>query len=574
MSDEDKLGLSKIQMSKIVFRVGDEKREQTFEFEPKNISIIVGPNNSGKTLALRELDEYLNGNDEPGLIFSSASIEYPHEPPFLEKLMRNFEKPHPEGVIRDDSFYFSKPQIGPSIPRRSNNGWFQPGNLLNWLTRINETTGSIMRSQIFRHYTLRLDCESRFQLTKPANRGDPNRPSNHLASLLIDNNRREQVRKIFNDSFPGLHFALNSAIGDLINISISTEEPKEIHERSNIDDALIYHAKSLPINDAGDGIKSFVGLIIALMVLDSKFVIIDDPEAFLHPPIARNLGFVLSEIAHSRNMQVFVTTHSWEFISGCIEATKDISIIRLTYDQLKNKATARQIDPQTFDSILRHPLIRSSQPLTALFHRTTIVTEGASDRVVYREIARRLDEAHEGRVFPDNVFLTTHSAPRIPQVLGPLRKVGVSVAAILDIDQLLQKDGIWLGFKTACDLTQEIEESQEVCRIGISKIIGRSKRKRNQFKQRGLTYIEEQDTVLSKKVESLIKNLSKQGIFVVQKGCLESWFPEIGPKREGWLEDWFNAFGDTKDSPNYRKPSSDGVWAFMRMISKWLQDST
>jgi hypothetical protein len=57
--------------------------------------------------------------------------------------------------------------------------------------------------------------------------------------------------------------------------------------RANLDAVL-----SLPLlHEQGDGVRSFVGLLHSLARL--PLVLIDEPEAFLHPPHARLLGRVL-----------------------------------------------------------------------------------------------------------------------------------------------------------------------------------------------------------------------------------------------------------------------------------------
>jgi predicted ATPase len=41
---------------------------------------------------------------------------------------------------------------------------------------------------------------------------------------------------------------------------------------------------------ASDGVQAFVGIVCAVLWGDYRAILIDEPEAFLHPPLARKLG--------------------------------------------------------------------------------------------------------------------------------------------------------------------------------------------------------------------------------------------------------------------------------------------
>ena len=48
------------------------------------------------------------------------------------------------------------------------------------------------------------------------------------------------------------------------------------------------------LDDQGDGIRSFVGISVALLALKRALFLIDEPEAFLHPPQAFRLGAAIA----------------------------------------------------------------------------------------------------------------------------------------------------------------------------------------------------------------------------------------------------------------------------------------
>ncbi|MGZ3471666.1 MAG: AAA family ATPase [Isosphaeraceae bacterium] len=49
------------------------------------------------------------------------------------------------------------------------------------------------------------------------------------------------------------------------------------------------------LDEQGDGIRSFVGIVVALLILNRGLFLIDEPEAFLHPPQAYRIGAFIAE---------------------------------------------------------------------------------------------------------------------------------------------------------------------------------------------------------------------------------------------------------------------------------------
>ncbi len=71
---------------------------------------------------------------------------------------------------------------------------------------------------------------------------------------------------------------------------------------------------------------------------------------------------------------------------------------------------------------------------------------------------------------------------------------------------------------------------------------------------------------------NLLERLAEYGMFVVQKGELESWLPLIRASGHGpaWLIEVFEKMGEDSDSPDFIKPTDDDVWKFLSEIKNWL----
>ena len=118
---------------------------------------------------------------------------------------------------------------------------------------------------------------------------------------------------------------------------------------------------------------------------------LDEAEAFLHPPMAYKLGKEISK-SISDGKRLFVSTHSSNFLMGCIQSGVPLDIIRLTYSN--NVPTARHLENTRIAKLMRNPLMRSADVLSGLFYEYVIVTESDADRAFYQEINDRLLAFH------------------------------------------------------------------------------------------------------------------------------------------------------------------------------------
>jgi predicted ATP-dependent endonuclease of OLD family len=162
-------------------------------------------------------------------------------------------------------------------------------------------------------------------------------------------------------------------------------------------------------------------------------MLIDEPDAFLHPPLARRLGANMVTLSQEKDASLIVATHSGDFLMGCLEADPFASIVRLTYEN--NIATARSLEPSDLRYLMNDPLLRSTAPLRGLFHRGAIVTEADTDRAFYDEINQRLLNA--GRGIREGLFLNAQNKDTVHKLVDPLRKIGIPTAAIVDLDFIL-----------------------------------------------------------------------------------------------------------------------------------------
>jgi len=88
----------------------------------------------------------------------------------------------------------------------------------------------------------------------------------------------------------------------------------------------------LPIPLMGQGIEKILAIIITISNLENGFVLIDEFENGLHHTSMEQLWAILYKLCEEQNVQLFVTTHSYECIESFLNKANDqsqLSIIRL-----------------------------------------------------------------------------------------------------------------------------------------------------------------------------------------------------------------------------------------------------
>lgn len=375
---------------------------------------------------------------------------------------------------------------------------------------------------------------------------------------------REKLSDIVYKAF-GLYLTIDPTLSGHLRLRLSTEKPTPAIERSLDAAALQFHSRATHIMAASDGVKAFVGIMCEILAGDPNVLLIDEPEAFLHPSLAFQLGHEISSEISKTKKQMFVSTHSPQFVMGCLQSGVDVTIVRLTHRS--GSSTARVLPSEDLKRLMRNPLLRSVNVVAALFHEAAIVTEGDADRAFYQEINERLLRDGRGRGIPGAIFLNAQNKQTIPTILSPLRSLGIPAAAVLDIDFI--KDG---GKEFSSALRSfgvpegSFESLSSLRRNALTQLEGAGKN----FKREGgldlLPQAQRESTA------DFFETLAKYGAFVIENGELESWLKNSGIGGHGpkWLISMFEHLGDDPSHPSYVHPSNGDVWEFLDKIRAWV----
>jgi hypothetical protein len=555
----------------VALRFGADEEDTPLRFTPGPMTVFVGPNNSGKSLALREIEDFIEtGGESLRHIVRRLELLLPPEDEIEDMVLsRAVADGDAEGSVR-----VLRLRHGGEYWRRRATDLAEPVVEqevdLNALLQAAVYSGNPSDEDLERLcrdflalFTLRLDGQTRLSLLHPQAAGDPEaHPTNHLGALFRDGDARERIREITADAL-GLYFVIDPTEGTHFRVRMSDRAPMDDDEEQTVSDrSRAFHGRASDIDQMSDGIRAFAGLTAAVLSADYRIMLVDEPEAFLHPPLVRKLGKRLTQLAAERGANVMAATHSPDFVMGCITAGQAVNIVRLTYR--KGIPGARLLSADKLETMMRDPLLRSTGVLGALFHEGAVVCEADADRVFYAEVNERL-LAHRAGGADGVVFLNAQNKQTVRRIIRPLREMGLPAAAILDLDLLKGREDFRDLLRSAF-VPEVFWEPWEEQRRRLHQQINNA-----DYKDGGVHRLGGEARALA---DTLLASLSEYGVFLVPYGELECWLPEleVGGHGPEWLTQVFARMGTDPGEPGYQKPTGGGVWRFIQRVATWVAD--
>lgn len=549
-------------LTSITLKTGNTTSSSPLKIPIDGITIFVGPNNSGKSLVLRELEAVItSGVDLNALkLLSDVEIKW-IEKTELHQLIDILRNLHAKAI--------DVPADHVQIGRMNPHGGYEAANIhVATADQIvdGKTNWRWLTQNILRFSLLRLDGRTRFSLTDDKPSGDLlSIPANMLVKLLTHKNSRELVQKHIKDAFVK-HFQIDPTGMLTLRIRLHDKPSEQPQSELSLDaQALNYQRAGLHIKEASDGVQAYTGILCAVCSGDYKLILIDEPEAFLHPPLAKKLGYQLATISKERGGAFFASTHSADFLVGCIQSGQPVQIVRLQYQS--GNASAHVVDSKTLLSLFRDPLLRSSNVISALFYDGVIVCEADGDRVFYSEVLHRI--SGQGGTPLSILVLNARGKQSIRNLIGPLRKFGIPAAAICDIDIIKDGGATWKGWMSAAGVPDQLHDGLANIRNTIEKEFST-----NSIDMKSSGGVNALTGSARSACEQLLSTVEEYGIFVVPGGELESWLGTLAikGKKDYWVDNALQSMGSDPMSDTYVTPQHDDVWGFMESIIKWVSN--
>lgn len=527
--------------------------------------VVVGPNGSGKSLFLRELESFFI----PRHLWGFAQRM------FVERVVLNVDW----DSVQSDTQVFSEDEQ--NRKQYGDTGTFQPFRVdprshgeqrFNAITLDQVTQAAGGDTGMLEHvmanllgvYIIRLDGRTRFQLISPRPTDDlQSRPTRHLSAIFRNPGVLLTIRRLLHDAF-GTYFVIDPTAIQQLRIRMSVRAPSRDEEEQSLTEASRqFHGAAQLIEHCSDGVQAYTGIVCALCAGNCKLALIDEPEAFLHPPLARRLGREASRLAGENGGQLIAATHSPDFLLGCVESGWPVTVMRMSYAD--RPAQPRLVDSQQLLRFLNHPLFRSANVVSGLFHDGVVVTESDNDRAFYSKVYSRVRQREPG--LPNILFLNAQNQQTAREIFGPLRRFGVPAAAVLDIDVIKDKFSETLG---AAGVPGPSRAPLGAWRSAV----------KSAFESAAIDMkLRNALTRLPSDAQAAANDpfdqLDEYGVFVVRRGELEAWLASLGitSKKTDWAVAILERLGVPRDKPNYVPTGDNDVWRFIRDIAAWVQNS-
>lgn len=496
-----------------------------------NIVVFTGANNSGKSQVLKDIENSLNySNKALRVVITKAGYDYC-------------------GTIEETQFLNSRFRI-------NHQGYFQPlegDGVFDKNSLKTFWNNHTLCNGLHNLFVKRLDTELRITSSNDLVRN--NQPEKYpIYKLYNSETLATTLSDYFRQAF-GVDLIVNRNEMRTVPLHIGQAPNKTAYTIDKQDD---YYKKvsTLPkLQDQGDGMRSFASILLDTFTSEYSITLIDEPEAFLHPPQARVLGKMLAK-NNPTNRQLFISTHSEDFLQGLLDAdNENVTVIRI--NRIDNVNNISILENKEIKKLWGNPLLRYSNILSGLFHEKIVVCESDYDCLFYQAVMNAIYE-NKGEIAPDILFTHCGGKSRAKDVVKALRAINVPVVAICDFD-LLNSSQDFKPLITAFGVDWEI-----IMNEGMKTIYDNMNAKCSSgfdawghIKKIGKSGFTDDAPAAYEKVELLCKS---SGLFIVPVGEMECFDKTVNKEKKDWVYYVLEHYNLSTE------PKLDGARSFVQSI--------
>ena len=532
---------------------------------PKKINVLIGPNNSGKSTALKEIRAEILGHpgrsdssihDCTGKIFEATELNLPS---CVEDLISSYQLDERviscEGGgwrVRDYCNMGKTLSVGGGYVnhyRSQSFGLeFWKKSLQTCLTNPEnyggkrEATCAALRffgpSMVDYVGT---DDRLLFSLGDQA-RGCKDNDYNSLSSVLDSdpdcNGISKDVRELFHKDV-----VLDSVSSRQVVVPVVSESFDEYRAEKDMAKKLSILEHATPLYEEGDGFRSFVSILLSVIGRKKPIMLLDEPEAFLHPPYAKRMGEMLAVrlLSNEHLESAFIATHSSYLLRGLLEGhPDDLQVIRL--ERTGDAASARVLNNDELVELINRNDY-SPKYLDGLFSSEVNLVEAPWDELIYSRIAMKAHDDYDG------LFVPVNGKHRFAPMKHFYDSAGLRCRAIADFDLLddavvfrktlgaFGVDGD--GCQAFLDVRTRLEETRRD-QVGMPKC-GHKDLPKAVKKLYKVDALKELPEDLIDQLNEMICALEKRDLIVLRTGELESIFVEDGIAYTHLSDEWLQS---------------------------------
>ena len=390
----------------------------TVSIDPSDVVVLVGPNNAGKSRALHDIEDRAS-KSSTGVVVKEVTFTYSGT---VDELTSYIEKHSTLDESGRDPVY-----KGYRFAVRSvllPNLWNGP---LRELTPL---------------FCMRIPTERRITDSDPVQAvAFLDEPGSHPIHMLYKNDALERrISEFFYRAF-GEHLIVFRLGGRTIPLLVGEYfGPEDGEDRVSESYNVRLLESTTPLKEQGDGMRSFASVVLHLLTpITSSILLLDEPEAYLHPPQARLLGEIIATECQDLT-QLFVATHSPDVLQGLLNVVNadHLRVIRIERDGDVNHI--KELNKDQAREIGSDPLMKYSSVLSGVFHERVVICEADTDCMFYSSLLD-IPEVHGGPQ-PDVLFVHASGKHRMAVQARALAALGVHVDVIADMDVLQEEAGL------------------------------------------------------------------------------------------------------------------------------------
>jgi predicted ATPase len=373
-------------------------------FEQDEIVVFVGPNNAGKSAALREMQQFVSKKVVQNVIRDATFRRTG-----TDKELRDYLDKHALKIGEITQYRYAG--IGYNIHHAHLNFFNNPDD----------------RHPVANFFSTRLATETRITDSDPANAialyQEP--PTHPIHALLMDDVLATKISNLFRHAF-GKDLILFRAGGGKFPLYVG-DKPTPAAGEDELSRSFVENlrANAVPLEQQGDGMRSFASVLLYVLAAGNHSIqFLDEPEGFLHPPQARLIGEFIATERKSKS-QLFIATHSTDVLDGLIaEGAQKVRIIRIQRDGSINRV--KELSTEKTTAIAKDTLARYSRVFDGIFYQHVMICESDADCLFYNSLLNT--NAISGDRRADVLFIHTAGKHRMAQLVETLRDLDVPVS--------------------------------------------------------------------------------------------------------------------------------------------------
>lgn len=471
-----------------------------------SVIVFTGANNSGKSQVLRDVETGLDeSNSLPTIVIKD--IEYD----FL-------------GMIDQATFFRERFNVN----QQGHYEMLESGETFDKISLQTYWQNRTFYRNLHMLFIKRLSTEGRLTSSNALQR-DYHPEQNPIYKLYQSESLAQKLSDYFRQAF-GSDLIVNRNDMQTIPLHTGQAPDKTAFTILNQDEYYNQVTKLPKLEEQGDGMRSFVSILLDTFTSEYSITLIDEPEAFLHPPQARLLGKMLAN-NNPDNRQLLISTHSEDFLQGLLDTnSENVTVIRINRDSNINRMSVLQNDK--IKKLWGNPILRYSNILSGLFHEKVIVCESDYDCLFYQAIMDAIYE-HKNEIAPDILFTHCGGKTRIKDVVSALKAVNVSVVAICDFDLLNSRQNFEAITKSfGIDYRVTLSEDMKIIYDSMNAKNSAANNAWNQIKKIGKAGFIDKEPAAYEKVEAACKSA---GLFVVPVGEMECFDKTVNKEKKDWV---------------------------------------